>query len=160
MLKYENIDDRIKMMNYHRTRDMINLMMYFPDISPIRDLTIVEDIEDYKNNYDYCKTLSSERNDTLRSKPSMKSIETSGGNSNIEELFKKVKEIDSDGVIVLFNLSHEPSQRYQRYAGISVGISLNSGVYIDAVGKGFDGREVSKGIVTHERYFIPWFDII
>ena len=47
MLKYENIDDRIKMMNYHRTRDMINLMMYFPDISPIRDLTIVEDIEDY-----------------------------------------------------------------------------------------------------------------
>ena len=57
MLKYENIDDRIKMMNYHRTRDMINLMMYFPDISPIRDLTIVEDIEDYKNNYDYCKTL-------------------------------------------------------------------------------------------------------
>ena len=159
MLKYENIDDRIKMMNYHRTRDMINLMMYFPDISPIRDLTIVEDIEDYKNNYDYCKSLSSERNDTLRSKPSMKSIETSGGNSNIEELFKKVKEIDSDGVIVLFNLSHEPSQRYQRYAGISVGISLNSGVYIDAVGKGFDGREVSKGIVTHERYFIPWFDI-
>ena len=67
--------------------------------------------------------------------------------------------IDSDGVIVLFNLSHEPSQRYQRYAGISVGISLNSGVYIDAVGKGFGGREVSKGIVTHERYFIPWFDI-
>ena len=55
MLKYENIDDRIKMMNYHRTRDMINLMMYFPDISPIRDLTIVEDIDDYKNNYEFVK---------------------------------------------------------------------------------------------------------
>lgn len=159
MLKYKNIEDRFKMMNYHRTRDMINLMIYFPDISPIKDLTIVENIDDYMNNYDYCKTLSSIRNDTLRCKPSMKSIETSGKNDNIEEIFKKVKDADSDGVIVLFNLCHEPSKRYQRYAGISVGISLNSGIYIDAVGKGFDGREVSKGIVTHERYYIPWFDI-
>ena len=34
-----------------------------------------------------------------------------------------------------------------------------TGVYIDAVGRGYDGREVSKGLDCHERYFIPWFDV-
>ena len=32
-------------------------------------------------------------------------------------------------------------------------------IYIDAVGRGFDGREVLKGISCHERYIIPWSDI-
>lgn len=41
-------------------------------------------------------------------------------------------------------------------AEISVGVDLGQDVIIDAVSKGFDGREVSKSICTHERYFIPW----
>ncbi len=159
MLLYSNPQDRIKMMNYHRTKDMINLLTYFPSISPIRDLTIVETIEEYRENYDLLKDYTGERNDTILSKPSMKSVEGTGKNPNIEEIFKKVKELDKNGVMVLFNLTHEPSERYDRYAGISVGVSLGKGIYIDAVGKGFDGREVSKGITTHERYYIPWFDI-
>lgn len=43
--------------------------------------------------------------------------------------------------------------------GISVGVDLVQDVIIDAVSKGFDGREVSKSICTHERYFIPWYDL-
>lgn len=47
----------------------------------------------------------------------------------------------------------------KRYAGISVGVDVGEGVYIDAVGQGFDGREVSKSICTHERYYIPWYKL-
>ena len=159
MLSYNRIEDREEMLKYHRTKDMINLLMYFPDISPVRNLTIVKSILDYEENYDVCSKLPMERNDTLVTKPSIKSIETKGINVNIEDIFNKMKEIDSDSVLVLFSLCHEPSERYERYAGISVGVSLGTGVYIDAVGKGFDGREVSKGIAVHERYFIPWFDL-
>lgn len=159
MLKYENLEDREKMLNYHRTKDMINLLNFFPDLSPIRNLTIVTTIEDYNANYDYLKKLPCERNDTLITKPMMKSVEGSGINTDIVSTFKKVKDIDSDGVMVLFDLCHEPSERYARYAGISVAVSLGVGVFIDAVGKGFDGREVSKGICSHERYFIPWFEL-
>ena len=49
MLSYNNKNDISEMMNYHRTRDMINLLKYFPDLSPIMDLTIVKDIDDYIN---------------------------------------------------------------------------------------------------------------
>ena len=72
---------------------------------------------------------------------------------------KKIKEKDVDGVLSVFNLTNKPSERYERYAGISVGVDVGKDVLIDAVSKGFDGREVSKDICTHERYYIPWFDL-
>ena len=50
MLSYSNKDDVFKMMQYHRTRDMINLLKYFPDLSPVRNLTIVSSIEEFENN--------------------------------------------------------------------------------------------------------------
>lgn len=51
------------------------------------------------------------------------------------------------------------SERYERYAGISVRVDLGKDVIIAAVSQGFDGREVNKSICTHEIYFIPWFDL-
>lgn len=151
--------DKDKMMNYHRCKDMINLINYFPDLSPVIDLTIISDYDDYLNNYEYASKLMCSRNDTVISKPSMKSVETSGIIDNAEVVIKKIKEIDPDGVLILFNLNHEPSLRYDRYAGIAVSVSLGNSVIIEAVSKGFDGREISKGICTHERYYIPWFDL-
>lgn len=159
MLYYNHKEDREKMWQYHRTRDMINLLTFFPEVSPIKDLTIVTSMDDYMKNIEFCKKLPGERNDTLITKPSMKSIEGTGIHPNIEDIFMRVKEVDPDGVLILFDLNHAPSERYERYAGISIAISVNNAVYIDAVGKGFDRREVSKGIVTHERYFIPWFEL-
>lgn len=159
MLNVNNKNDIEEMMKYHRTRDMINLIKFFPELSPVINLTIVKSIEELLENYDLCKKFTCERNDTLITKPSMKSIEGLGISSDILSILRKVKSIDSDGVLVLFDLCHEPSERYQRYAGISVGVSLGCGVFIDAVGKGFDGREVSKGLSVHERYYIPWFEL-
>lgn len=159
MLSINNVEDIPKMKRYYRANDMINLLYYFPDISPIKNLTIVEDLEDLDNNYDFYKQFAGERNDTLITKSSMKSIEGSGINPDLKSILKKVKEIDSDGVLLLFDLCHEPSERFERYAGIAVSVDVGYCVCIEAVGKGFDGREVSKGICTHERYYIPWFDL-
>lgn len=44
-------------------------------------------------------------------------------------------------------------------SGNIVGVDLGEDVIIDTVSKGFDGWEVSKSIYTHERYFIPWYDL-
>ena len=156
MLSINNKNHIEKMRKYHRTKDMINLLMYFPEISPIIDLTIIESVQDYLANYDYCKKFYAHRIDSLITKPVIYDIETSGDNQDFVKLIERIKEIDSEGVLILFDVTYEYSERYERYAGISVGVSIDKGVYIDAVGKGFDGREVSKGKITHEGYFMPW----
>lgn len=159
MLYMKNKEDIQKMMKYHRSRDMLNLLKYFKELSPVTDMAIVTSIDDYRRNYAILKDFTGERNDISIDKPYMKSISGSGKDFDIESIFKKVKAVNSNGVLVLFNLCHESSERYERYAGISVAVSLGNGIWIDAVGKGFDGYEVSNGVTTHERYYIPWFDI-
>ena len=89
----------------------------------------------------------------------MKSIPVKDLNPDPIKVLEEIKKENKNGVLILFHLNTEPSERYERYAGISVGISLGNRIYIDAVGKGFDGREVLKGISCHERYSIEWNDI-
>ena len=159
MLSFNNKNDIPKMMKYHRTRDMINLLLYFPEISAIKDLTILTDIDDYNNHFDLLKGYNGERNDSLITKPFIPSIETKGHDLDIESIFKNVKELDKDGVLVLFKAINQTSKRYERQAAFNVDVIVNNGVFIDAVGKGFDGRELSKGIDCHERYYIPWYEL-
>ena len=52
VLSIKNEDDKKKMIKYYRTRDMLNLLYFFPNLSPIKDLVIVESVEDYLNNKD------------------------------------------------------------------------------------------------------------
>lgn len=159
MLSMNKIEDKEKMMNYYRTSDMLNLLYYFPRLSPVTDLTIVESVEDYLKNKEFLDKLKQNRVDTLKGRIPISGIENTGKSNEFYNTLLKVKEKDPFGVLVLFNITSEPSERYQRYAGISVGIDLGNSVMIEAVSKGFDGREVSKSICTHERYFIPWYDL-
>ena len=159
MLNINNKCDVIKLKKYHSASDMINLIEYFPEICPIRNLTIVEDEEDYVENFDFIKNLDNCRVDSLKGRPVLLDIEHAGKKDEFLSTLKKVKGKDPFGVLVLFNVNEESSERYNRYAGISIGVDVLEGVYIETVGKGFDGREVSKSICTHERYYIPWFEL-
>lgn len=159
MLNMNNINDKQKMMNYYRTSDMLNLLFFFPELSPIEDLVIVESIDDYLSNREFFDSFNQNRVDTLKGRPPILGIENTGTSNCFYDTLLKVKEHDPFGVLVLFNVSGGHSERYERYAGISVGVDLGKDVIIDAVSKGFDGREVSKSICCHERYFIPWYDL-
>lgn len=144
MLDMNNLNDKEKMMNYYRTSDMLNLLFFFPELSPVKDLVIVENIEDYLSNNDYFNTFDQNRVDTLKGRNPILGIENAGKSNGFYETLLKVKEKDPLGVLVLFNINSEPSERYERYAGISVAVSLGEDIIIEAVSQGFDGREVSK----------------
>ena len=156
MLSMYDIDEKRKMMNYYRTSDMLNLLYFFPNLSPIKDMTILEDMDEYLCNKEFFDSFEQSRADSIKGRGLITGVECI---HNYSEELKKIKEKDPLGVLLLFNTINKPSQRYERYAGISVGVDLGEDVYIDAVSKGFDGREVSKSICTHERYYIPWFDL-
>ena len=160
MYSIKNEEDIEKIKKYHRAKDMLNIKIFFPDLSPVDDLAIVLDEEDYKKNKDKLKDLIYMRNGNPTSDPCMVSIPVRGITEDPIEVIKKIKKADPEGVLILFHVTEEKEERYERLAGISVGISLGNMIYIDAVGRGFDGREVQKGISCHERYAIPWSDIL
>ena len=159
MYSLKNEKDIPSILKYHRAKDMLNIMTFFPALSPIDDLAIILDEDDYLKNKDKLHNLTSIRNGNPTTEPCMKSIPVKEIEPNVLEVIKDIKKENENGVLILFHLNVETTERYERFAGISVGISLGKRIYIDAVGKGFDGREVLKGISCHERYSIPWNDI-
>ena len=159
MLSANRVEDIPEMRQYYRTSDMLNLLQYFPEVSPVRNLTIIKSEEDFYRNYELVKNLQANRVDSLKTRGLITGVENAGTIDDFPDTMRKIKEKDDQGVVVLFNVEGTSSARYARHAGISVGIDLGECVYIDAVGQGFDGREVSKSICTHERYYIPWFDL-
>ena len=158
MLSIKNSNDLAKMMNYYRTSDMIKLFILFPDVTPVSDIVLVESYDDYINNKEFFDSFNNYRIDTLRGRKLI-NIEGRGGKADWGSIIKQIKDIDPLGVLLLFKVFTIPSERYGRYAGISIRVDVGDGVYIDAVGRGFDGREVSKSICTHERYYISWQDL-
>ena len=159
MYSIEKEEDIKMFLQYHRAKDMVNIMKYFPGLSPIDKMVIIKDKEDFLKNQDKIKTLTSIRNGNPTSELCMKSIPVKEIHPNILEVIDEIKKENPNGVLILFHLNVEVTERYERYAGISIGVSLGNYIYIDAVGKGFDGREVLKGISCHEGYSIPWSDI-
>ena len=160
MYSIKNERDIQYILKYHRANDMVNIFKFFPGLSPIDDLVVVLNEKDYLENKDKISDLTSIRNGNPITQHCMKSIPVKEKNPDILEVMKEVKKENKDGVLILFHLNVEATERYERYAGISVAISLGRRIYIEAVGKGFDGREVLKGISCHERYLIPWSDIM
>ena len=158
MYSIKNKEDIPYLLKYHRAKDMVNIMRFFPGLSPIDDMAVILDEKDYEKNKDKLEGLDNIRNGNPTSEPCMKSVIIKDS-KNLLEAIRTIKEENKNGVLILCHSCNGASNRYERYAGISVGISLGRAIYIDAVGKGFDGREVLKGISCHERYSIPWEDI-
>jgi len=159
MYSLKNYKDIKNIKKYHRAKDMVNIMNYFPGLSPVDDLVVILDEDDYLENKDKISHLASIRNGNPVNEPCMKSIPTKEINPDYIDVIREIKKANKNGVLILFHLNVDVTERYERYAGISIGVSLGKKIYIDAVGKGFDGREVLKGINCHERYCIPWQDI-
>lgn len=107
-----------KMMKYYRTSDMLNLLYFFPQLSPIKDLTIVEDEADYLRNQEFLNSFNQNRVDTLKGRTPIFGIENSGKSNCFYDTLIKVKEKDPFGVLVLFNVMSESSERYERWRNI------------------------------------------
>ena len=159
MLSSKNKKDINKMMNYYRTSEMLNLKLFFPNVSPIKEIVIVETEEEFIKNKEYFESFDQNDVDTIKGRPAITGIQNSGKSDQFYNTLVEVKKKDDKGVLILFNIDITPSERYERWAGINVNINVGDTIIIEAVSKGFDGMEVSHGICTHERYLIPWYNL-
>lgn len=159
MLTLDNEKDIELMKNYHRASDMIDFLYFFPEASYVKRLAIATDIDDYLHNKEYFDAFDSYRVDSPKDSSLIEGIESDGLKTDFVDLFKRIYKKNKHGVVLFFELDGKVDKRYMCDAGISVNINLYEDVCIEVVGKGFDGREISKGICVHERYLIPWFEL-
>lgn len=83
---------------------------------------------------------------------------------------KQLKEMKKSGQDIsmlvirkyLPNLERNSSQvsKHGNDGAFNISFKINEGVVIELVGKGFDDKDITRKNIAHERYIIPWNDIV
>ena len=104
MYSFKNEKDIPYILNYHRAKDMVNIHKFFPGLSPVDDVVVILDKEDYIKNKDKISNLTSIRNGNPIKQPCMRSIPVREINPDIIEVIDSIKKENKDGVLILFHL--------------------------------------------------------
>lgn len=149
------------MMTYGKAKGIVLLKKYLPDLFPFEAVKIVSSVEEWEQIKGKYSDRLSFRTDSKIGDPRNIRIEgASGKKEDVADVFRQVKNQNPDAVILLLETKKPTIPRYENDGGFNVAVALNDSVVIELVGKGFDGRELTRGKAVHERYVIPWNEII
>ena len=91
MYSTKNKNDIPYILKYHRAKDMVNIMRFFPGLSPVNNLVVILAEKDYEKNIDKLNGLDNIRNGNPITEPCMKSVATKNVDQDRLEALKMIK---------------------------------------------------------------------
>lgn len=148
-------------MTYGKAKGIALLKKYLPGLNPFKTIQIVSTNEQWKKIQNQFSDRLTFRTDTKIGDSRNVRIEgASGKKEEVPEVLEQIKRQNPDAVLLLLETETPQIPRYENDGGFNVGFNLNESVVIELVGKGFDGRELTRDKAVHERYVIPWNEIL
>lgn len=153
--------EKKRAMIYGKAKGIVLLEKYLPNLNPFSGIKIISSKEEWeKVKDDYPDRLTS-RTDTAIGDPRIVRIDgTTGKKEDISETIDEIKRQNPDGVLLILNKKTATVSRYKYDGGFNVAFNEDDYVIIELVGKGFDGSDLTRGRAVHERYVIPWNDVL
>lgn len=150
-------------MKYGKAKGIVLLQKYLPKLSPFKSIDIVSNIDEWNAIKDKFGDFVPNRVDYPIGEPKRNAIAGTNGLANkIPSLIESVNKQTANGIVLLLptkeNVAVPP--RYEDDGGFNVLFNMGNNVIIELVGKGFDGHEVTQGLANHERYQIPWDEVL
>lgn len=149
------------MMKYGKANGLKLVQKYIPKLNPFKSTRIVSSIEEWEKIKNECPQRITCRTDTkIGEKRNVRIEGTSGKKEDIPDILKQIKNQNPDAVLLLLEPKHDTIPRYENDGGFNIIFDLDKNVIIEIVGKGFDAREITREKAVHERYNIPWNEIL
>lgn len=153
-----NIEDELR---YGKAKGIVMLQKYLPTQNPFHGLKIVRSLEEWNKIKDSYPDRVTTRTDTIIGAPRNVRIEgTSGKKEDIPKYFDEIKRQNPDSALLILESDIPTIPRYENEGGFNVGFFCGDSVVIELVGKGFDARELTREKAVHERYIIPWQQVL
>lgn len=150
-----------KTMIYGKAKGIFLLNKYLPDLYPYKKIQIISSIEEWDKIKDKLPERVTTRTDTkIGDNRNVRISGTSGKKEDVPLEIEELKKQNPDGVLLLLDTKSPTIPRYENDGGFNVGFNINENVVIELVGKGFDGRELTREKAVHERYVIPWDEVL
>lgn len=148
-------------MKYGKAKGIVLLQKYLPQISPFKNVDIVSTIDEWNSVKNKYGDFVAHRVDMPIGDPRKNAVQgTSGFADSIPGLIEKVNEQSPNGVVLLMATKEQAVHRYENDGGFNVLFNMGENIIIELVGKGFDGHELTQGLAIHERYQIPWDEVL
>lgn len=148
-------------MLYGKSKGAFLIQKYLPNLNIFKNLTIIHSINEWNDVKDKFGDFIAYRIDYPIGSNHSNSIPGASGFANsIPEALAKTKKQTLDGVILLMSTKEPAIPRYENDGGFNVLFNSGSEIIIEIVGKGFDAHEITQGLAVHERYQIPWNEVL
>ncbi|MCL2228735.1 MAG: hypothetical protein FWC00_02790 [Firmicutes bacterium] len=154
MLSSLNKSDLEKMHRYGRTKDMLLLQEFFPEICPFREVVLVTNPDDVlKADEKFSMLNTNRRCDTPIGDKVLNRVWTSRDKS--DEILDDLKTESQDAGIIMFATDYPTLKRYARDGAMSISVHLGNSIDIDILGKGFPGHYLTRNVCRHQSFKIP-----
>lgn len=148
-------------MKYGKARGTALLNKYLPEVTPIESMNIIASLEDWEGVKEKYSGFAFQRVDWPIDTPKPNAIYgTNGRPEDIPGLLEAAKKDCSESVVLLMKTKKESVYRYDYDGGFNVLFVPGKEIVIELVGKAFDGHELTYGLATHERYTVPWGEVL
>ena len=149
------------LMKYGKAKGIVLVQKYLPKINPFESVDIVGTVEEWDAVRKKYGDFVAHRVDMPIGVPRKNVVQgTSGFSNSIPGLIQKVNEQSPYGVVLLMATKEQAVHRYENDGGFNILFNMGENIIIELVGKGFDGHELTQGLAVHERYQIPWDEIL
>lgn len=149
------------LMKYGKAKGIIFVKKYLPSLNEFEGIQVIKSLEDWERIKNNLPERITTRTDTIIGDTRLVRIDrTSGKIDEIPEIIEQIKSQNPDGVLLLLKTKSPTIPRYENDGGFNIGINMNESVILEIVGKGFDAREITREKAVHERYVIPWNDVL
>lgn len=147
-------------MNYTKARGILLAKKFLPNVVPFTDVVVVQTVEEWEEIKDQYGDFVAYRCDTQLGRP-RKNITpgTNGFTDSLLDLIRKVNREDPEGAVLIMPTKEPAVPRYEYGGGFNIVFHPGHSITIEAVSKGFDGHELTRGLAVHERMQIPWSQI-
>lgn len=149
------------LMTYGKAKGIVLLQKYLPNLNPFAGISIIRDLEEWEKVKDNYPERITQRTDTKIGDPRIVRIAgTTGKKEDIPDCIRQIKAQNPDGVLLLLTMKKETIPRYQNDGAFNIAFFHGDSVVIELLGKGFDGGQLTREKAVHERYTIPWNEVL
>ncbi len=160
MLSMKIKEHRPIIMQYAKASGIMLLDKYLPELNPWKNLEIIQDIEDWKNvNKNYPERFMCRTDNRLGDK-TVRVRGLSGKKEDIASTIEEIKKQSENAVILIMENKFPNIPRHRMNGGFTVAVNLYENIIMELVGKGFDSSEITREKAVHERYVIPWSEVL
>ena len=149
------------LMTYGKAKGIVLLQKYLPKLNPFVRISVIKDLEEWEKVKDNYPERITQRTDTKIGDPRIVRITgTTGKKEDIPDCIRQIKDQNPDGVLLLLTMKKETIPRYQNDGAFNIAFFQGDSVVIELLGKGFDGGQLTREKAVHERYTIPWNEVL